>query len=69
MFKAYNFKCLICTIEDAFNVVSLGDNVDQTELVVAEDDFVQALDVLVPSVSQMELEYYKSLQYTLVNQK
>ena len=49
--------------------MSLGDSVDQNKLVVAEDDFVQALDVLVPSVSQIELEYYKSLQHTLVNQK
>lgn len=42
--------------------VFVGDDVDQTNIIVSSDDFTQALQSLVPSVSQGELERYKEIR-------
>lgn len=46
-----------------------GETVDQTQVCVGEDDFLEALDNLVPSVSELELQHYKAIRHHLATQK
>ena len=43
----------------------LGEDVDQSCVEVRQEDFMKALDGLVPSVSEQELERYKLLHHEL----
>ena len=46
-----------------------GETVDQTQVDVCQEDFTSALHSLVPSVSEQEINHYKSLQHFFTTQK
>ncbi|KAL3872576.1 hypothetical protein ACJMK2_035792 [Sinanodonta woodiana] len=61
-FYALCSDALLNAIKRKIDQLERGETVDQSVVVVTEKDFIDALEILTPSVSEQEILYYKELR-------
>ncbi|XP_063959039.1 peroxisomal ATPase PEX6-like [Lytechinus pictus] len=61
-FYALCSDAMLGAIKRKIASLEAGETTDQSSIVVEENDFLQALDRLVPSISELELNHYKQIQ-------
>ncbi|XP_041350807.1 peroxisome assembly factor 2-like [Gigantopelta aegis] len=64
-FYALSSDALLNAVKKKIALLEAGKDVDQTRVEVSEKDFLDALNTLVPSVSETELSRYKNIKDSL----